>query len=283
MAQYKLSKQRKELLLFKTLKVREILNKQNSSEGEVFSVVIDMVFIVEQIVKIKLSEKNFLLIYKKLPENSVIKPIINYEAIKDQKTLTANEALNLFKIFFPRSLITKNSQSLELLIEYRNELYHHIVPFKAIEKEKMIQLARTVYSTITDILKKYIGPLPDKQDIKSTLTQEEIFELFKDSVQRKIRLTRLDSQSLNMRSDAGFGKLSIYKSPLMEVVAPRNYFGHGDNVCPRCGNYSFKEVTPNPYLAGNYEPYFECSICHLELTPEEYKIAKKILEEKQRG
>lgn len=282
MAKFKVDKLRKELINLKIAKVRSTLNRKNPDDSEVFSTIIDLIFVFEQLIKIKISEENTLLIYNKRPENSVIKAILGNEAVKGQHTLSAQDALSLYKVLFPKSEISVDSQGIELLIEYRNELQHHIVPFSEFDRKKILELARKIYSSQLKTLETVIGKISSAKDIKSTLTAEEIKELLKESVRRKIKMIShlpygFDYHGINIDSVV---------TPTVTIPGMNdkiNYFSmysFGDNVCPRCGKRTFKEIpAQQTFRMGQHEAYYQCFACHLELTPEDYALAQEIMKE----
>lgn len=55
----------------------------------------------------RIGQKSVLLIYKELPKNQHAKKILNQEVVDGVHTLQISAALELFKVLYPKSQITK--------------------------------------------------------------------------------------------------------------------------------------------------------------------------------
>lgn len=259
---YELDSIRKKILGEKTLQIRNALEKVDSSEFEIALAVVDVIFVLEQVLKIKIAEENILLVYTELPKDVNLKDVLEHASVANLHTVRIIPALERFKILFPESDITKNSQSAVLLSSYRNEIYHHVVPIQ--ETESLASLVQNLFGAMLGELEGIIGPMAKLSGVKRELTKEEVAELFEDSIRRKLALGN-HTRDLFMPYDGLSGTDSIYGFPSM---------------CPRCRRRSFAESRQQSifvYQGGAGEPYYQCSNCHLELTTEEYEVAKKIL------
>ncbi|MDD2657644.1 MAG: hypothetical protein PHD04_03240 [Candidatus Pacebacteria bacterium] len=267
----KVSNGRKDFLKEKALRIQNILNATDPSAEDVYSTVLDLVFLLEQIIKIRIGQKNLLLIYKEMPKNQNIKKILNHEAVEGVHTLQISAALELFKILYPKSQITKGSSTAGVLIESRNELYHHVVPYKKYPRETLLKLSHDLYSIQLSDLKSIIGEIPPIKNGSEKISREEVANLFKDLVRQKMSLGEYLPYGL------GYSALS--------VMSPSVVGTWGTEKCPRCGMFTFSEKSP-PLFRISYQipgkidiAYYQCTNCHLELTPEEYSVAKEIMRE----
>jgi DNA-directed RNA polymerase subunit RPC12/RpoP len=269
---FSIDKTRKELLLQKARQVSDILNDDTRSDSEIYTAVLDLVYILEQVIKFKVAEENFLLIYPKLPSEANLKQTLNYEAIESQYTHKIIDIFRSFKILFPDSEVTKNAQSIELLVQKRNEICHHIVAIKE-NTEELLQLARTVYGAQLDTLQSIVGTVPPAK--RSTLTHKQVAELFEASVRKKLEMKKSPFPYM----------YAIEDNLNTMVVQPAGIYGglYVNDRCPRCNHYAFGKPRPTmDYFTvslSSKEESYKCTSCGLELTDEEYRVAQKILHE----
>lgn len=269
----KVDKVRKDFLKEKALRIRSVLNTADSSNEDVYSAILDLVFLLEQIVKMRIGQKSVLLIYKELPKNQHVKKVLGQETVEGVHTLQISAALELFKVLYPKSQITKGSSTAGILIEARNELYHHVIPYKKYPKETLLKLSHELYSIQLSDLKTIIGEIPPAKKSPEKISKEELAGLFKDLVKQKM--------SMGEYLPYGIGYSSL------DVVSPSVVGMWGTEKCPRCGMYTFSEKSP-PLFSVSFRmsgggvgvSYYQCTNCHLELTPEEYAVAKEIMGER---
>ncbi|MDB5188239.1 MAG: hypothetical protein JWO50_759 [Candidatus Kaiserbacteria bacterium] len=266
---FQISKSRKELLKQKVLRIRKVIDKNKAESFEVYELVLDVVYLIEQVLKIKLVEKNPLLIYDKIPSGNDLVNAVEGKAAENENTVLVGKALLLYRMFNSDSEIAKTQLKVfEVLFLYRNELYHNVLPFTSVKPITLIKLSREAFNALLPELNTILGKVEKLKSTDDGISKDEVVALFRESVKRKISI----------------GKFVPYRFGAFSMFEPQDDFiyAFGNNKCPRCGSYTLKEesaVTAWRWQEGIVSPYFACSKCHLELTPEEYEEAKKIMRE----
>ena len=265
---------RKELLRQKAQYISSVLDDDRRTDHQIAFAALDEIFLLEQILKTKIAEENFLLLYEKIPRDSELTSALENEPSATQRTLNLGDSLKVFRVIFPDSEITKNTQSIELLVDQRNELRHHVAHFIMNMKE-LLELIRKVYEVQLAVLESIVGKVPVAK--KSALSTAEIAQLFEDSVRKKIRPRPSDlmfSPSAVAAPIYDFSSSAISGGVTANVMSG---FAYSAENCPRCGTYSFRRKHENIFtISVDQDNSYICSFCGLELTEEERKVAKNL-------
>jgi len=267
----KLEEGRKKLITKKLDSVANTLRKKSVHKGDLLEAVLNLTFVLEQFFKIKIAKKNILLVYSKLPETDQIKKILNKECVENNNTIKALDAFNLFKILFPKTRLAKQKQSVELIITARNEIYHHIVPYKKINNAELQKLVLTTFhALINDSQTVFKYKAPAKQE-GTTFTTEEVEKIFDKVVEKKIQ--KRDSLFTPGMTIAGYYNEPLPISGILSTTGLE---------CPRCGFYTLQSPTEDLSFvlsaSRSFAPgvLYKCQNCHLELTEEEYEAVQRI-------
>lgn len=134
------------------------------------------------------------------------------------------------------------------------------MPYKKYSKETLLKLSHEMYSIQLDDLKTIIGEIPPAKKSSEKISKEEVTKLFKDLIRQKMSMGEyLPPYGL------GYSALN--------VVSPSVVGMWGNEKCPRCGMFTFSEKSPPLFgvsfrMSGGVDvSYYQCTNCHLELTP----------------
>ena len=230
---------------------------------------------VERILKIKLHKKNHALIFdtSKLKDDSSLGAVV-LGIEKDIETVRIEQLLQRFKIVHSRTFSEEELQAILDLYEIRNCFIHGYKGENTIffDLEDAVKKMGTVWEKMIPIAISLFGKnaIKHKQP-KKKYTEEELEQVLVEQVKEKIKS---NSSASNW--------IENYIVSREDLAASTYSFG-GDK-CPRCGTYTFSQNKTglsdlfyykriHNYISNLYT----CSTCHLELTPKEYDVAKKLM------
>ncbi|MES2087587.1 MAG: hypothetical protein V4467_01190 [Patescibacteria group bacterium] len=267
-------------LLFLYSRVEEFLSSENSAEKEIPDNIVSFCIAVEKILKIKLHNKNPLLVFDtKYIQDSNSLSIIALKKEKDIETARIKEILGRFKIIFKNIFTEDEFQAISDIYELRNYFVHGYKSEDQIifDSEDVLKKMGTIWEKVSPIATALFG----KENIKNSkpkkkYTEAELEKVLEEEVEKMIK-----------RSDNRF-VVSMY-----DDVIQTNSFFHSGEQCPRCGTYGFSlGGNPNdPWALSVYDSVtgahgmagfeggvnlYKCKKCNLELTEKQYEIAKRI-------
>lgn len=290
-------------------KISQLLEKnlEDISEAEIAEASHDFCILIERILKMKLYQKNPLLVFdaSRIDNNNLL-PIargedLSFNTIKFEETLKRFNYIFLnfsFGDYFTPVLTS-------LYEENRNPLTHSYKSDKDIvnlkNKEKIVKDIGSLFPWFSDIAKDFIdiSEAPADISIGKKYTEEELEEIFKEELKKKLIYYKNNdyfTNSLNT-SNTNFLKVSELKPiTFMEPLKPglidipqiEPSFSSRDisihNECPRCRLYKLKSPGKDnlynylvyPAQSQNNSYLYKCSNCNLELTEKEYQMSKKI-------
>lgn len=251
------------------------------SEGNLPDLVVSFCTITEKILKIKLHNKNPLLVF----DTSYLRDNISFSIAalkkeKDTKTAKIDDIIERFEIVFKKGLRSGEFQALRDVYKVRNNFVHGYKPDNEIDFD--IDDITKKMSTIWLKVSKIAVTLFGKENIKTpkpkkTYTEEELEKILEEEVRKMISANPVGDLYQFVVTGS-----SAYQNFIQE---PTNaYFdytiGAGDR-CPRCGSYSFLlDGGPSDIfietLSTMRPRLYKCKKCHLELTEKQYEIAKRI-------
>jgi hypothetical protein len=277
----------------KAKKVGQVLDNTNPTEEDIHDAVVDLVSIMEYVVKKKLFLKNKVLIYElNSIEPNDIKHILK-GTIKDRNTVGAFEAFNRYKLFYPKSKLVKQTKGIEILIRNRNELVHGLTLKEIQKKEDLIAFLSVVFPAFITDSKPILGALSiPKVNKEKTYTEKDIQKVYED-----ILLSKINNYN-EYTSTASISNDSILINPNFNPPQPtvttifnpsfvpssENYIigNFGKEKCPRCTAQAMSRTNNGlsfSFFHTKSQDLYICSKCNLELTPTEYEMVKKLQKE----
>lgn len=264
-------------------RVEEFLSSENPSADDLPDNVIAFCIVVEKIFKIKLHDKNPLLIFDTnyiRDEHSL--SVIALKKEKDIDTAKIKDILNRFAIIFKNIFTPDELQALADVYELRNHFVHDYKPDDQIifDPEDILKKMGTIWEKLFPLALALLG----KENIKKykpkkKYTELELEKVLEDEVRKMIE-RRANSFVVSAYGDT--------YNPSIFV---------GGDVCPRCGAYGFSQDGYRSELWSTttaYDPItvgsvlgvagavnwgldlYKCKRCNLELTKKQYEIAKRI-------
>lgn len=262
-------------VLNKIKQISDILDIDSPQEEEVHEAVVNFVNILEYIIKKKLFKKNKLLIYEFNSTNvDILKAIIS-EKVKNINTINVSNSFLRYKKFYPKSKLIKQEESIEILIENRNELIHSINLKNIQNKEDLIGILGSVFPILLLDSKEVLGVLTIAKVKKEKIyTEKDIQKIYEDNLLAKVNIKK----DINPLFVNGFNNL---------IENKQMFFSFGSEICPRCSNFSLSKKIDAPLIfslverisMGNNSDLYVCSKCNLELTPSEYDTIQKLKKE----
>jgi hypothetical protein len=280
------------LLIQKIKRVAEIIDSDSPSEENVYEAIIDFILVFEHVIKKILYAKNKLLIYNFDLDINKVNVIL-----KNQKntlfTIQLSEALPRYIKIFPKSKLSKQEESIEILITNRNKLEHDIDIKNMQSKEEIMGVLSGVFPIFLTEAEKILGTLPSTKIKKEkTYSEKDIQNIYDSIVLSKIKNYKRNSFGiLPVTSDEvtnfnpRIGMLadkSIYGARVSSVLSQGINYGIGNERCPRCSNFSFSKKSQlnsmifSSVLNRGASDLYICSNCNLELTDLEYDAVQRL-------
>lgn len=281
------------LLIQKIKRVAEIIDSDNPSEENVYEAIIDFILVFEHVIKKILYAKNKLLIYNFDLDINKVNVIL-----KNQKntlfTIQLSEALPRYIKIFPKSKLSKQEESVEILITNRNKLEHDIDIKNMQSKEEILGVLSGVFPIFLTEAEKVLGTLPSAKIKKEkTYSEKDIQNIYDSIVLSKIKNYKRNSFGISV-----MGNDVINLNPRIGVLADESTsigvraqsvlsksinYSIGNERCPRCLSSSFSKKSQfNPVIfsssltSRNDPDLYICSNCNLELTDLEYDAVQRL-------
>jgi hypothetical protein len=198
---------------------------------------------------------------------------------------------------FPKSKLSKQEESIEILITNRNKLEHDIDIKNMQSKEEILGVLGGVFPIFLIEAEKVLGVLPSAKIKKEkTYSEKDIQNIYDSIVLSKIKNYKRNSFGISVTSDE-----VISFNPRASVLADNSMaygarassvfgsqgisLGLGNERCPRCSNFSFSKksqlnsvIFVSSLNRGDPDLYV-CSNCNLELTDLEYDAVQRLKSE----
>lgn len=259
-------------------------------------IVVSFCIFVERVFKIKLHEKNPILIFdtSKIKETDTLLSII-CEKEKNIDTIKIYEVIYRFKVVYKDIFSEDEFQALKDVYSVRNGFVHGYrgdTEFLE-DEEDIVKKMGTIWEKISVIATELFG----KENIiashpKKKYSEEELEEVLIEEVKKMLETRKVndvygrgryylaDMSLPNSVVDASL--LNSYGSAYNLPYPDGSVYGIGEE-CPRCGARGFSKETGN-FVRGVYDTMmldnssdlYKCKKCHLELTEKQYEIAKKL-------
>lgn len=265
--------------------VNSFLANPKTDEEKLPHIIVSFCVATEKILKIKLHEKNPVLIFRLEDlkrDNFLLEVVLAKEGNLQTEKITT--IINRFRAIFPKLLSEEEAAALRHIYNLRNCFVHSHTHDQSVKinSEDIVKKMGAVWERIRAIgvgifhqgwfdgrgpVKKY-----SEEELENAL-ESEVAQLISPTFDTRIRGI-LDNSLLGASSG------SLY---------PR--FGR---TCPRCGSRGFSQdresgflsslANDSPVSVSYYDGHmnsvssnlFRCGVCHLELTERQYEIAKKI-------
>lgn len=269
-------------------KVDDYLTSSQNSNEDLPDIIVSFCVVVEKILKIKLYEKNPVLVFEntKIKENDALIAIITKKE-KNIETIKILETIDRFKLLFNDIFSDDELQALIDIYLIRNNFVHGYKSDEFIDfgEEDVIKKLGTIWEKVSIQAILLFG----KDSIKMTkpkkkYSEEELEEVLIEEVRKKIQSTGRESlllasftSSINVQDITRVNQASVFSSAF-SLIGER---------CPRCGSSGFSLDSENSGLVTlssiynygrTFSDLYKCKSCGLELTRKEYEIAKKLKE-----
>lgn len=291
----KINKDTKYKLLIKKIKrIIEIINSKEPLEEDVYESVVDFIFVIEFLFKKRIEIKNKLLIYdySKLKIDDIFTIIKGTNVNKDLHTIQISQALTIYIKFYKNSKLTKQGESLEILMFNRNQIEHGLNIKNMQSKKELLTILNNILPAFLLEAEKVLGTLPSVKINKENIQSEkEIQKIYNDLVLAKIRnynnnYTQLKTGILGVNNDYN-GILDINNCNNIlsneNINLSSNILFNNINydICPRCQSNSFSRLLPSLYSFkfSDLPNLYYCTNCNLELTTLEYEAVKRLRKE----
>ncbi|MBU2539802.1 hypothetical protein KJ786_01410 [Patescibacteria group bacterium] len=276
----KLDKKNYQFLLRLYSRVSEYLTESRPEVSDLPEIIVSFCIVVEKILKIKLHQKNSVLVFDncKIKENDALIAIVNNKEFNIE-TIKIREVISRYKLMFEKELSDGEIQAILDIYNIRSHFIHshrkdgHVL----FDSENIIKKMGTVWDKISiqaiDLFGK--GIIKTSKP-KKKYTEAELEEVLKEQVSKKIK---------NLEPYYGVTASSIFRNETCLRYSPTMGGIVGEEECPRCGSFSFSvdNAITDPfsesiylYSKGTPSDLYKCKKCHLELTRKEYELAKKI-------
>lgn len=279
------------LLIQKIKRISEIIDSDSPSEENIYEAIIDFILVFEHVVKKILYAKNKLLIYNFGLDINKVNVIL-----KNQKntlfTIQLSEALPRYIKIFPKSKLSKQEESIEILITNRNKLEHDIDIKNMQSKEEIMGVLSAVFPIFLAEAEKVLGTLPSTKIKKEkTYSEKDIQNIYDSIVLSKIKNYKKNSFGISVTSDevmsfnpriGALADENIYSARVSSVLSQGMNYGLGNERCPRCSNFSFSKKSQfnsmilSSALNRSAPDLYICSNCNLELTDLEYDAVQRL-------
>ena len=269
------------------LRVDDYLSNEETDFDNLPEIIVSFCIVVERVLKIKLYRKNVFLIFdgNKLKEDDLFVGIALKKEKDKVETIRFRNIIDRFKVVFKNIFSEDELQTLLDIYEVRNYFIHGYKEDKKItfDQEDLVKRMGTVWGKISQLAVILFGKKAIKRsEPKKKYTEEELEKVLIKEVQEKIKPQQ--------------GNLYSYAS----VLNTESIVTWPSDSCPRCGFNGFSLEKNNlDIFSGIYNPantisvtvgsildsygfsdglsgLYKCKKCHLELTPKEYEIAKRI-------
>ena len=264
-------------LIYKIRKILEVIDSQNPTEEEIYQSIIDFILVFEYVIKKILYLKNKLLIYEFSLNIEKVDLIIKNKK-NSLHTITLNEALLRYIKIFPKSKLTKQKESIEILKVNRNILQHHIDIKNMQSKEELKGVLNNLFPVFLKESEKILGVIEHKKTKKEkTYSEKDIQEIYDNIVLSKIK---------NFNKNP-FSLYEINKENPFNINDIENDIGLfiGNERCPRCSKLTLLKKYQQNFglLISNFSneniDFYSCSNCNLELTKLEYDTVQRLKKE----
>lgn len=257
-------------------KVNDFLTVDKGDKGNLPDIIVSFCTVVEKILKIKLHEKNPILVFDQLKcKDADLLVAITMRKEKNIETVKIAETVERFKLVFSKIFSDDELQALIEVFYIRNSFIHGYKPddeivFKA---DDVVKKIGTIWEKVSKEAASLFGEKSIKKITpKKKYSEEELEQVLIEGVKSKIKSSR------------DLGLFNYYE--IQPVNTFNNFYPFTGEKCPRCGAYGFSldgldQEMFNQGIFERYPPYtftdlYKCKKCNLELTKKEYEIAKKL-------
>lgn len=264
-------------------KVNEYLADYSNNDDNLADIIVSFCIVVEKTLKIKLHEKNPVLVFDvlKLKDNDSLTSVVTKKE-NSIDTIRIVDVIERFKILYQNVFSEEELQALLDIYFVRNNLIHGYKTDDIViaDSENLIKKMGTIWEKFTEQATVIFGKENIKvNNPKRKYSEEELESVLIEEVKKKIE----SQENYNY-----FGILNRFAG---ETLSVENEFSPSAMLfdlekCPRCGSNSLSLDNGRNYINGTVfarnpllKPYtnlYKCKICSLELTKKEYDIAKKI-------
>ncbi len=271
--------------------------------NDIPDIIVSFCIVVERLLKIKLYERNPLLVFEdKVITNSSI-AIIALGRKTEHHTAQIKIILGRYGIIFEKVFTEDEFQAIGDIFDLRNDFIHGYADDSSVnyDPDSIVIKIGTVWTKVSEIAVSIFGKKFIKMsNRKKKYTEKQLEKVLEEEVRKMIQslpsLARRNEQiavlmnsSPNLEIDEKLFA-APYHVDLHSADVFRGLTG-GDEVCPRCHSRSFvltKDETnwsfynslyaavPQVLINENLSNLYKCRQCHLELTPKYYAIAKRI-------
>lgn len=274
------------LLLYS--RVNEFLSNGKLLKEDLPDVIVSFCTVAEKILKIKLHDKNPVLVFDRteLNDNNKLSTVI----LKKENDIKTSDIVNIierFEIVFKGIFTSDELQVLRDIYRVRCCFVHgyksdNKINFNA---EDIVKKMGTLWEKISKMAILLFGrkTISDYKP-KKKYSEQELENVLISEVKEKIKQKK---SSLGAYGSFGAYKYGTFNSTLLN--SSPSIFLSSPDVCPRCKErgFSFEEREPFSVLDAYGLDHgrlvrlglYKCYNCGLELTPREYEIAKEIKEE----
>jgi hypothetical protein len=267
-------------------KVDDFLSNGSNSSDDLADIVVSFCIVAEKILKIKLYNKNPILVFDLgfIKEDNIA--ILSLKKEKDIKTAGIEGIISRFAIVFKKDFSSGELQTLKEIYNLRNSFVHSYKSDDEIifDTEDVINKMGTLWEGLSKIAISLFG----KEEIKNKkpkkkYTQKQLEDVLEEEVRKM-----LGSAESNMVFDSIYGGMPLTHDYSLgaNIVSSEDYLLSGER-CPRCGTFfslihddDKKSWSPMSFtqrlLMNRPSNLYKCKKCNLELTEKQYEIAKKI-------
>jgi hypothetical protein len=254
--------------------VDEYLADDSPNQDNLPDIVVDFCIVAEKIIKIRLHDKNPVLIFENGPikDSDRLVAIIKKKEI-DVETIKIDNAIGRYGLMFDDGFSESEAMALADIYKARNHFIHDYKSddFILQNSENIIKKMGTLWEKISAQAIRIFG----KELIKANKPQKKYSETELEQVLTEEVKKKIESKKLNPYDCYGITGSVLNEESLFSCF--------DGEKCPRCGAYGFTIERPKIsndliFLSRMSDPPFlyKCKKCQLELTSKEYEIAKKI-------
>ena len=262
--------------------VDEYLSDIPAKQTNLPEIVVSFCIVTEKILKIKLHNKNPVLVYEnaKIKDNNALIAVIKKKEFNIE-TIKIRETIARYRLMFDKEFSDDEAQVLIDIYDVRNHFVHGYKSDNDIlsDRENIVKKMGTVWEKISaQAISNFGKKLIKANKPKEKYSKEELEKVLIEEVRKKIEPDRNNFDGF-LINPVSFVRATPYTHFTNDLV----------EICPRCGEYGFSKngqggsgsrfstISANPLSVTS--DLFKCNKCNLELTEKEYEIAKKLKSE----
>lgn len=259
--------------------VDEYLANTSAKQESLPEMVVSFCIVAEKILKIRLHEKNPVLIYEngKMKECDALIAVVK-DCEVEIETIRFAETVKRYSMMFNEELSENEVQVLMDIYQIRNHFIHGYKSDDRIlsDKENILKKMGTVWEKVSAQAISIFGKdLIKANKPRRKYSKDELEKILIEEVKKKIQSDKILLMD-SFHSHNAYNPLAFHAIPYSSMLNIAV-----DEKCPRCGFYGFSVGQKEIYGYEILEPAFrsslyKCSRCNLELTEKEFEIAKRL-------